>query len=486
MIEPEKLPIITELNNLLIIYDSIVFFLGLFLAFAYLYRIAARFHLNFYSVTLFSLYVLCSYSSYNIMVMPIHDYNIAIARNIIYHYKIFGFISVIDIVFIIIFFALLAHFTFHSGWFKFRQREYKVAIFLTVAIIIQGCVIGIISTSAFFNHVMQGGLGQIKRQIVYFRGVIYFSVLIYLFFNCTKQLSSLGLYKVLTFFCVFDLINFTSSIAASNIYYDFLWERYGVKITIIDQDKIYNYFTIYSLMIFALFFSRLPQRFTICLATIVIGAVMYFNMYKFLFAFAFLFILYDIIISTLNNKIPKLKITITFLICIIALPAMMNLYSSKSMNTRSSQMTDYWKYTGQYFPASLIGIGYGGLYYSPSGIGDKGETKKIDLMELDAHYKRSIQTPFLTQLKNSGLLGVIFMLTVAVIVTMRMIKANLKLAEHIFSNAICFNIIWLVGSTSILLQPYPMPSLAFVKLLLLLFLILSADKLRMGLHRNAN
>lgn len=81
----------------------------------------------------------------------------------------------------------------------------------------------------------------------------------------------------------------------------------------------------------------------------------------------------------------------------------MNLYSSKSMNTRSSQMTDYWKYTGQYFPASLIGIGYGGLYYSPSGIGDKGETK-IDLMELDAHYKRSIQTPFLTQLKIAGCL----------------------------------------------------------------------------------
>lgn len=71
--------------------------------------------------------------------------------------------------------------------------------------------------------------------------------------------------------------------------------------------------------------------------------------------------------------------------------------------------------------------------------------------------------------KNSGLLGVIFMLTVAIIVAVRMIKVNLKLTEHIFSNAICFNIIWLVGSTSILLQPYPMPSLAFVKLLLLLF-----------------
>lgn len=107
-------------------------------------------------------------------------------------------------------------------------------------------------------------------------------------------------------------------------------------------------------------------------------------------------------------------------------------------------------------------------------------------MELDVHYKRSIQTPFLTQLKNSGLLGVIFMLTVAIIVAVRMIKVNLKLTEHIFSNAICFNIIWLVGSTSILLQPYPMPSLAFVKLLLLLFLMLSANKLRMGLHRNAN
>lgn len=486
MIEPEKLPIITELPDLLIVYDSILFFLGLFLAFAYLYRIVVKYNFNLHAVILFALYVLCSYSSYNIMVMPIHDYNIAIARNFIYHYKFFSFVSIVDIVFVTIFFALLAHFFFYSGWSRFRHNEYKLIIFLAGVVIIQGCVISIISTSGFLSHVMQGGLGQVKRQAVYFRGFIYFGVLIYLLFNCIKQLSSLGFYKVFTFFCVFDLINFISSIAASNIYYDFLWERYGVKVTIIDQDKIYNYFTAYSLMIFALFISRSPQRLTICLATIVIGAVMYFNMYKFLFAFAVLFILYDIIINILNNKLPKLKIAVTFLIFIIALPAMMSLYSSKSMNTRSSQMIDYWTYTGQYFPASLIGIGYGGLYYSPSGIGDKGETKKIDLMQLDSHYKRSIQTPLLTQLKNSGLLGVIFMLSIAVVVTVRMIKVNLKLTENIFSNAVCFNIIWLVGSACILLQPYPMPSLTFVKLLSLLFLMLSADKLRMGLHRHAN
>ena len=96
MIEPEKLPIITELNNLLIIYDSIVFLV--FSLLLPIYIVLQQGSLKFYSVTLFSLYVLCSYSSYNIMVMPIHDYNIAIARNIIYHYKIFSFISVIDIV----------------------------------------------------------------------------------------------------------------------------------------------------------------------------------------------------------------------------------------------------------------------------------------------------------------------------------------------------------------------------------------------------
>lgn len=108
----------------------------------------------------------------------------------------------------------------------------------------------------------------------------------------------------------------------------------------------------------------MPNKFLVCFATIIIGAAMYFNVYKFLFAIAALFILYDIFVSFRDNKLSKLKVATVILVVITTLPVLINLYSSKSMNTRSSQVSDYWEYTGKYFPANIIGIGYGGLYYS--------------------------------------------------------------------------------------------------------------------------
>jgi hypothetical protein len=469
-----------ELSDSLILYDSIVFFVGLFLAFVYLYYIVRKFNFDYNVVALFILYVICSYSSYNIMVMPIHDYNLPVARNFIYHYKVFSIFSITDIVFFALSAFIIIRCATNFGEFKSFKKNESVIRFIIAIVIVQGIVVAVLSTAGFSYHVTHDGVGQLKRQFMYFRGVIYFFVLAYFFYHSLKRLSPLGFYRVMAFFCILDLVNFTSGLVSSSIYYDFLWERYGVKVTIIDQDKIYNYFTIYSLMIFAFVFSRTPKKFAVCFATIVIGAVMYFNVYKFLFAIAILFVLYDIFINILSKKISKLKIAVVFLAGIMALPAVINLYSSKSMNTRSSQLSDYWEYTGKYFPANVIGIGYGGLYYSPTGVADKGESKKIDLEKLGEHYKRSIQTPLLTQLKNSGTLGLLFMLCIAILVSVKMTRVNLALSDNVFSNAICFNIIWLVGSSCILLQPYPMPSLTFVKLLLLLLLLLNEYKQKNG------
>ncbi|WP_222930410.1 hypothetical protein, partial [Serratia marcescens] len=465
-----------ELPESLIFYDGVVFLLGVLFALLYLYHISRTLKFNCYTVVLFFLYVIFSYSSYNIMVMPIHDYNVAVARNFIYHYKVLSILSIADVLFIVLFFVVLALWGLKREVFVCVKLLPPIILFLIAIVMIQGGVIALLSTSGFLYYVMHDGVGLFKNQLIYFRGVVCFFVLIYLFCHSLKGLVLLGFYKVIAIFCFFDLINFTSSLISSCIYYDFLWERYGVKVTIIDQDKIYNYFTLYSLMIFAFVFSRVPNKFLVCFATIIIGAAMYFNVYKFLFAIAALFILYDIFVSFRDNKLSKLKVATVILVVITTLPVLINLYSSKSMNTRSSQVSDYWEYTGKYFPANIIGIGYGGLYYSPTGIADKGETKKFDLELLGGHYKRSIQTPLLTQLKNSGLLGLLFMLMIAIFCGIRMISINLKLTENVFSSAICFNIIWLVGSGCILLQPYPMPALTFVKLLLLLFLLLHANK----------
>lgn len=92
-----------ELPESLIFYDGVVFLLGVLFALLYLYHISRTLKFNCYTVVLFFLYVIFSYSSYNIMVMPIHDYNVAVARNFIYHYKVLSILSIADVLFIVLF-----------------------------------------------------------------------------------------------------------------------------------------------------------------------------------------------------------------------------------------------------------------------------------------------------------------------------------------------------------------------------------------------
>lgn len=473
MVEPNKTAELMELPDSLIVYDTLVFFAGLLVAFIYLYRISQKYSFDFHAVMLFLIYILCSYSSYNIMVMPIHDYNIAIARNFIYHYKSLKFLSITDIVFVMLAFSILVSLALNKSDGKFISRfEPRIQTLISIAIL-QAAIIALLSTIGYIVHMMEGGVGLLKNQLIYFRGIIYFFVILYFFYQSWKSISSIGFYAVLSVFCLLDLINFASGLISSFIYYDFLWERYGIKITIIDQDKIYNYFTIYALLFVSFIFRRPLNNQVVYSVIMLIGLVMYLNIYKFLFAIAILFVLYEVVIGVLTKSASRKKIVVILIAGIIALPMAINLYSSKSMHTRSGQLSDYWEYTGHHFPFNLIGIGYGGMYYSPTGVADKGETKKIDLEQLGANYKRSIQTPMLTQLKNSGIIGLFIMLVIACWAAGRLLRLNIDLSKDPFSNAVCFNVLWLIGSTSIVLQPYPMPSLTFIKLILLLSLLLN-------------
>lgn len=89
--------------DFLILQDSIVFFLFLAIALIYFLIVAKKNGFNIYTIILFSIYIICSYSSYNIMVKPIHDFNIAIPRTGIYHFKVIGPLAPIDIIFLLLF-----------------------------------------------------------------------------------------------------------------------------------------------------------------------------------------------------------------------------------------------------------------------------------------------------------------------------------------------------------------------------------------------
>ena len=86
------------------IYDSILFIVSLFIAFIFIFK-KTNASLRWFLI----MYVLLTYSSYNIMIKPIHDYNIVIPRTAFFHLKIISILSVADIFMIITFtiFSLL-------------------------------------------------------------------------------------------------------------------------------------------------------------------------------------------------------------------------------------------------------------------------------------------------------------------------------------------------------------------------------------------
>ncbi|KYQ95119.1 hypothetical protein AWY96_17145 [Serratia plymuthica] len=467
--------------GVLILEDSIVFFAFLIAAFIYILRVAKKNKFNIYTILIFSIYIICSYSSYNIMVKPIHDFNIAIPRTAIYHFKVAGPFAPIDVIFLFIFAFVCLKKVMTKSLFNYQVM--KSTSVITKYITLQGVLLGFISTMGFISYIQSGGQGEVNDQVIYCRGVIYFFVSMFLFQKACENLKDFDFYKLFTIFCVIDVLNLFSGFISSLIFHDYVWERYGMKITIIDQDKATTYFIIYTLLLTSLLFTKPLKHKMIYFCSGLIGLVMFSNMYKFIFLLAFIYVIYEFFINAFRGKIAVVKMSLLTLGLVAAVSAVMMLSNSKAMNTRSSQFGDYWEYTGSKFPAIVLGIGYGGKYYSPSDTDDQGEIKEIDVENGTANYRKSVQTPFLTQIKNSGLVGFGITLIFAVFAGLYMARINISLPVNILYNAICFNIMWIMSSTSVVLQPTPMIIVTFIKLLLLFYLM--REKLKRDSLANA-
>ncbi|HFS8200519.1 TPA: hypothetical protein ACH2JW_001450 [Serratia marcescens] len=464
-IDPSYIP------HSLVVLDSIFFIGFLIAALIILYFFYKKYELNRSFAFLLFTYIIFSYSSYNIMVMPIHDFNIPIARTFIYHYKVIGLFSSADIFFLAMLSVCLVQWAMNKG-IKPSPLFLRVSPFIKLTAV-QGTILFSFSLLGYIIHVALDGVGSVRNQLLYARGIVYFIALMLVFFRASSDIGKLRFGPLLLFLCAIDFINFISGLIGTYIYTDYVWERYGVKVSIIDQDNIYNYFTLYLFVLVSLFFAN-KKRFSLSLMIMVVIAIgMLLNVYKFLFAISVLYLLYEIFFRLVTRQLPRKRIILLLIITAALTPSAIKIFTSKAMNTRASQLHDYWQYTGRYLPANLIGIGHGGLYLSPTGVADKGEIKRIDMdANGEVEYKRSIQTPLLTQIKNSGIVGLIVMLITAALASYRLFVVNIKLKNYQYATPICFNLIWIIGFVCVVVQPYPMPVLTLVKLLMLLGLLL--------------
>ncbi|CAI1592051.1 Uncharacterised protein [Serratia proteamaculans] len=448
----------------LIFIDSIVFFIFLFIAFLILLRFKRTNSISKSFFILLIFYVVCSYSSYNMMVKPIHDYNMAIARTFIFHFKVIGPLAPLDIVFLLSLIFIGIRKIAQGNLLTFRL-DIDTAFFIKF-ILIQGVVIVTISTLAFILHTYGGGKGQLTDQLLYFRGIIYFLVVVYLYQLAIDDFKRLGFYKLFSLFLVIDVINVISGFISTIIYKDYVWSRYGIHVTIIDQDDVYNFLTVYALLAITFLFTKPIKRMYIYISILGIGFLIFGNIYKYIFMLAALFFFYDTIINAMKGKVAVFKILIAALSIVLFTSTIVMLSTSKSINTRSAQIDDYWEYTGSKFPASIIGIGHGGQFYSPTETDDDGEVKAILKESSLANYKRNIQTPVVAFIKTIGPLGTIIVLAFLIYGLIKIAFINIKLPFNPLYNAIFFNLIWMMTVSVGFFQSGPFVILTIAKLLI--------------------
>ncbi len=448
----------------LIFIDSIVFFIFLFIAFLILLRFKRTNSISKSFFILLIFYVVCSYSSYNMMVKPIHDYNMAIARTFIFHFKVIGPLAPLDIVFLLSLVFIGIRKIAQGNLLTFRL-DVDTAFFIKF-ILIQGVVIVTISTLAFILHTYGGGKGQLTDQLLYFRGIIYFLVVVYLYQLAIDDFKRLGFYKLFSLFLVIDVINVISGFISTIIYKDYVWSRYGIHVTIIDQDDVYNFLTVYALLAITFLFTKPIKRMYIYISILGIGFLIFGNIYKYIFMLAALFFFYDTIINAMKGKVAVFKILIAALSIVLFTSTIVMLSTSKSINTRSAQIDDYWEYTGSKFPASIIGIGHGGQFYSPTETDDDGEVKAILKESSLANYKRNIQTPVVAFIKTIGPLGTIIVLAFLIYGLIKIAFINIKLPFNPLYNAIFFNLIWMMTVSVGFFQSGPFVILTIAKLLI--------------------
>lgn len=351
-------------------------------------------------------------SSYNIMIKPIHDYNISIPRNFIWNYDLIGPLAIADIIFLLLFILNIIDFMKIIKYSKFTALIFaREIIFIVIGVV-----------SFFINSGYQiNGFGRFTIEL---KSVLYFfaSMMITIKYM-NRSIEEVNYMKIITLILVSGFV--------SLLFFDdyYLWIRYGQVVKIIDQEDAG---TISIIAIYYFLFRYLKNRnkmdIIIFLALIVQNLLcMYKNTMIILLGSVVIIILY--MKKNLKNYfVGTLLILSIMLIGIVKYESIGEILSSQSMITRVYQSTDFineMENKGSY--AMTFGLGMGTPYKSTFNIGDEGEIKIIDKINNVNGYREIVQVPIIGMLKYVGIAGFI-------IVTIFTIKIMVLWLKYIIKN----------------------------------------------------
>jgi len=449
------------------IYDSILFIVSLFIAFIFIFK-KTNASLRWFLI----MYVLLTYSSYNIMIKPIHDYNIVIPRTAFFHLKIISILSVADI-FMIITFTIFSLLYLMKNKIIFYKNILLNIIYIGM---IRDLVLLLIGTIGFFIYMLNTSSDyySIADQFRNARGLIYISVFLFFTYSILNN-QKLSFMKIFYIFIFLDLINLGSGFIATLLYKDYVWQRYFLNVVILDQDDTgitMFYATIFFTSIIIGKKMKLPFFYNIVIFMSTVLMVLTFS--KGFFVYLFLLYIFSLVIIAQNKKnfIPKLFSLL--LVIGLLFPAISYFSKSSAINTRLAQINDYFTYINHIDSqiSLLAGIGYGGFYKeSDPSLYDSGSMKKIDIKN-HTGLRTSIQTPLVCIIKDSGMLGFFIFLIVGFFLLFKFLK-TIKLG--VFEIATSFYLMFYIFFQNILLFPEPSKILVLFKIVIL-YVLYKRDK----------
>jgi len=419
----------------LFVYDSIVFLSSVIIALVFLVK---RTRHNKYLLTLGIIYILGTFSSYNIMVKPIMDYLIIVPRNAFYHLKLIGPASLSDVLMIIgIIFIMLYSFLYKKR-INYLFPKVFTPIFLRDLLII-------IFSMIMFLMLKDVTGSKIQNEIIWYRQFIYYCFLFMLINEYMKSKSPYDFANIFMTFLVLDVMNFISGfISTTFIYKDIVWQRYFANVTIIDQDDYIIALMYLLLLIYYLVSGDKTKKTRLYKFSIVtISILIICNFVKGIFLFAALFIpfmafaAFKLKQKGAYRRIFALFAVIPFAALSFYLFAVVGSKHSQSLSTRSDAMNDYFssvsKLGDTYF---LTGIG-NGTYYFRNDSDDLGETKAIE-RENTPNQAFIMQTIFIQFYKAGGIVAILVYLVFTTIGVK--VFLNKYLIDHPFAIVACYQI----------------------------------------------
>ena len=394
------------------------------------------------------IYMIVTFSIYNIYVKPVQDYLLPIPRTYIFYQKIVAGLSIYDFFSIgLCGMLLIRYFILKRDKGIFKQSNVIMWIWRRDVYIL------VLSFGGFYLYMLTGNPSDYMIQLRTLRGVITGFICVYITMLILKKYDKeQDIRRLLSILFFLNFMNVLSQVISSFFLQSISWQRGGHSVVLLDQSESYMSLFLLPLIIAK---NKIISKWMVFTAYVIILLQVY-NYVKMLYLNAALLLILLVIIGLMGGRISRRIRNLSMLIGIaVFIFTLFFINSSKGDKMSRVGQNNSLMVAFQNNPVNIIfGIGDGGLIIRQTMSEDGGERRVIDSEnEKYSQYQAEYQVPYLGTLKTSGILGMVFIVYYLVLLLKLTCRVQQKYGWYYCAALGLFLIVVSVGRLMIIAEP---------------------------------